>query len=410
MSITRKIYVQKEVRHTISIQESDDGETYLFLVYQVADVIAMDVQSLIKDFDDSEKSVTLSNSQDKSVEIILITEIGLYKLLNMVRTSSQPAMLFQRWIVKTLTEMRVADEDNFTIFEECSLLQQADDEVNFGTIQFVPPPPVAAVAVKEFKYGKPQHDLKLKQFAKKEVFYTCKLNQMGKQYLIKMGRTRDLAEQVQQNVRKYGGNILILDVFEPSNVAEFEHRVVEQTMIKMFYEKTATLDGSKSDATYMLTSTQYKEMIKMFCAILKAIDDVVVAVPAPILLPPPLPPSSLAYETEKLKVENNKLLLDQRKYELKTKMIELKMMELQQQQQQQQQQQTPVYKKESSVYSAIDDYDDNVSALGQGSVFSAACEKYNNNNANILPTKTRTAVKDPSGGAKRRLNSDLKKK
>jgi hypothetical protein len=374
----------------------------------VADVIAMDVQSLIKDFDDSEKSVTLSNSQDKSVEIILITEIGLYKLLNMVRTSSQPAMLFQRWIVKTLTEMRVADEDNFTIFEECSLLQQDDDEVNFGTIQFVPPPPVAAVAVKEFKYGKPQHDLKLKQFAKKDVFYTCKLNQMGKQYLIKMGRTCDLAEQVQQNVRKYGGNILILDVFEPSNVAEFEHRVIEQTMIKMFYEKTATLDGSKSDATYMLTSTQYKEMIKMFCAILKSIDDVVVAVPAPLLLPP-LPPSSLAYETEKLKVENNKLLLDQRKYELKTKMIELKMMELQQQQQQQQ---TPVYKKESSVYSAIDDYDDNVSALGQGSVFSA-CEKYNNNNnnANVLPTKTRTAVKDPSGGAKRRLlNSDLKKK
>ena len=122
MSITRKIYVQKEVKHTISIQESDDGETYLFLVYQVADVIAMDVQTLIKDFDDSEKSITLSNSQDKSVEIILITEIGLYKLLDMVRTSSQPAMLFQRWIIKTLTEMRVAVEDNFTIFEECSLL------------------------------------------------------------------------------------------------------------------------------------------------------------------------------------------------------------------------------------------------------------------------------------------------
>lgn len=407
MSITRKIYVQKEVKHTISIQESDDGETYLFLVYQVADVIAMDVQTLIKDFDDSEKSITLSNSQDKSVEIILITEIGLYKLLDMVRTSSQPAMLFQRWIIKTLTEMRVAvEEDDYTIFEERSLLQQ-EDEVNFGTIQFVPPKPVAvaAVDVKEFKYGKSQHDSKLKQFAKKEVFYTCKLNQMGKQYLIKMGRTCDLAEQVQQNGRKYGGDILILDVFESSNMAEFERRLCEQTMIKMFYEKTATLDGSKSVATYMLTSTQYKEMIKMFRAILKAIDDVVVAVPAPILLPP-LPPSSvdsLAYETEKLKVENNKLLLDQRKYELKTKMIELKMMELQQQQQQQQQ--TPIYKKESSVYSAIDDYDDNVSALGQGSVFSA-CEKY----ANVLPTKTRTAVKDPTGGAKRRLNSDLKKK
>ena len=435
MSITRKIYVQKGVSHTISIQASNDGETYLFLVYQVADVIGMDVQSLIKDFNDTEKSITLSNSQDGSVEIILITEIGLYKLLNMVRTTSQPAMLFQRWVVKTLAEMRVSDEenaaaeedDNYTIYAGPSMIEDYDD-VNMGTVTFpqeeaktqVKPAPTPATSnhhQKEYKYGKLQHDQKLKEFAKKEVFYTCKLNQLGKQYLVKIGRTRDLTEQVLQLGKDYGVEVLVLDVFVCSNLTQFERRLREQTMLQLFYEKTTTSDGSKSVATYMLTSNQYKEMIKMFQSIIRAIDDAVAVVPP--LPPVPVVVDSFAYETEKLKVENNKLLLDQRKYELKTKMIELKMMEMQRQQQQQQpavvvaEPMMMYHKKESSVYSAIDEdreYDDDVSALGQGSVFSA-CEKYGAVvKQHVIPTKT-ARNGGIGGGAKRRiLNSDLKKK
>jgi hypothetical protein len=399
MCIIRKTFIHGGNNHVISIQTSGNtDDNYLFLVYQISDTLGVDVKDIVKDFDDSEKSITLTNSQDGTVEIILITEIGLYKLLDIVsrQQTSNITYTFKRWLFKTLSELRINDNDD------------DEDPTEDFTIQEEPSIITAATAIKptnnndkkhkkEYKYGKLQHDDKLKQYANKDVFYTSKLNQMGKQYLIKIGRTHDLATLTPQNIIDFGGEILLLDVFQCSDLTEFERRLQEQTMLQAFYQKTNTLDGTITPKTFMLTSSQYKMMIQMFHDIIKTIDinnDTANK-----------QTTATTCEIERLKIENNKLLIEQRKYELQTKQVELKILELNLHKN------TPTFIPQPSVYSALDDdedYGDNVSALGQESVFSVA----NNIHAkhHELPTKTQNHRYGQHNGGinkQRRLNSDL---
>ena len=392
MSVIRRIFVCNDVKHTISIQESSDGDSYLFLVYQVADVLGKEyvarIQELMKDFNEYEKSITLNNSQDGTMEIILITEIGLYKLLSMVRKVSPNAFPFQRWVTTTLMELRISDTvqdqgDDFTIFDG----EQQD------VVVMPPPPPQQPPHVvkkeREHKYGPLQHEQKIKQFEKKDVIYTCKLNQLGKQYLIKIGRTCDLAGQVERIKSEYGGEVIVLDVVECADMNELEMRIREQTMIAAFYERTTKLNGSRSKTTYMLTSSQYRELLKAFHSIVRSIES------------KPLPVAAVKdeCEMERLRVENNRLQLEQRKYELKAKLVDLKMMEMAADKQ------PPVmYHQQKSVFSVVEDYGDDVSALGQESVYSAYEQQ--RQHGLVPPTKT-----TKNGLAnKKRLNADLYKK
>jgi prophage antirepressor-like protein len=397
MSVIRKIFVCNDVKHTISIQESSDGDSYLFLVYQVADVLGKEyatrIQELMKDFNEHEKSITMNNSQDGTMEIILITEIGLYKLLGMVRNVSPNALPFQRWVITTLTELRISDSvqdqgDDFTIFDG----EQAD--------VVIPVPPPVVKKEKEYKYGQLQHDQKIKQYGQKDVIYTCKLNQLGKQYLIKMGRTCDLAGEVEQIKSDYGGVVIVLDVVECNDMNELEMRIREQTMLSVFYERTTKLNGSRSKTTYMLTSPQYRELLKAFHSIVRSIES-----------KPPVQVADVKdeCEMERLRVENNKLQLEQRKYELKAKLVDLKMMEMAAAASKQMPppppvmyHQQPVYE-QKSVFSVMEDYGDDVSALGQDSVYSAYEQQQQQRNHG-LPSKTN---KSGVAANKRRLNADL---
>ena len=403
MCIIRKTFIHGGNNHVISIQTSGNtDDNYLFLVYQISDTLGVDVKDIVKDFDDSEKSITLTNSQDGTVEIILITEIGLYKLLEIVsrKQTSNITHTFKRWLFKTLSELRINDNDDdedatedFTIQEEPSIISAATAIKTTNNNN-------DKKHKKEYKYGKLQHDDKLKQYANKDVFYTYKLNQMGKQYLIKMGRTHDLTALTPQNINDFGGEILLLDVFQCSDLTEFERRLKEQTMLQAFYQKTNTLNGTIATNTFMLTSSQYKMMIQMFHNIIKTIDNDNDA--ANKLT------TATTCEIERLKIENNKLLIEQRKYELQTKQVELKILELNLHKN------TPPFIPPTSIYSALDDdeedYGDNVSALGQDSVFSVANKIHAKHHE--IPTKTQHQnhrYGQHNGGInkQRKLNSDL---
>ena len=177
--------------HNINIQGT--VENPLFQANQIGKLLGMsNIRENLRDYDDDERIVSLTDTHGGQQQLLFLTEIGLYKLLG--RSRKPIASIFQKWMINTIKEIRVNG-----IYK---LKQENDVDKKIMTI----------------KGELQQHRIYLDAYDNKEVIYVCKLRNIDDKILIKIGKSEHLTKRMRQILSTYNdATPVLLNVFDSSD-------------------------------------------------------------------------------------------------------------------------------------------------------------------------------------------------
>ena len=90
--------------HNINIQGT--VENPLFQANQIGKLLGMsNIRENLRDYDDDERLVILTDTLGGQQQLLFLTELGLYKILG--RSRKAIAAIFQKWMINTIKEIRV---------------------------------------------------------------------------------------------------------------------------------------------------------------------------------------------------------------------------------------------------------------------------------------------------------------
>ena len=102
-----KLFVDNADNIEINIKGTIDEP--LFQANQIGELLGLkNIRESIRDFDDSQKVVILTDTQGGNQNVIYLTETGLYRFLGMLR--KEKAKKFQIWIATVIKEIRLKDK------------------------------------------------------------------------------------------------------------------------------------------------------------------------------------------------------------------------------------------------------------------------------------------------------------
>jgi prophage antirepressor-like protein len=212
-------------------------EDPLFQANQIGKLLGIvNLSDNLRDFDNSEKVLCLTQTLGGKQEIVFLTEIGLYRILG--RSRKPIAHTFQKWMVSVLKEIRING-----IYK----LQQ-DKEVDKQLYQH--------------KCELSTHKTLLKAYDKKNLVYICKFNKVNDKFVIKIGSTQDIKERLANISNTFDcQEPLLLDIFENNNYKKFERKIHHNPNISQHYEKVFKKDGTVSRETYLINEEIYHVFI-----------------------------------------------------------------------------------------------------------------------------------------------------
>ena len=212
-------------------------EDPLFQANQIGKLLGIvNLSDNLRDFDNSEKVLCLTQTLGGKQEIVFLTEIGLYRILG--RSRKPIAHTFQKWMVSVLKEIRING-----IYK----LQQ-DKEVDKQLYQH--------------KCELSTHKTLLKAYDKKNLVYICKFNKVNDKFVIKIGSTQDIKERLTNISNTFDcQEPLLLDIFENNNYKKFERKIHHNPNISQHYEKVFKKDGTVSRETYLINEENYHVFI-----------------------------------------------------------------------------------------------------------------------------------------------------
>lgn len=283
----------KLVNEEIEINIQGSLDEPLFQANQIGKLLEIsNIRENLRDFDDNEKVVGLTDTIKGLQKTIFLTELGLYRLLG--RSRKPIAGVFQNWMIKVLKELRING-----IYE----LKKENDVEN-----------------KLIKYNSDLkiHKLFLKLYDTKNVVYLCKLKEIDDKILIKIGSSQSLKERLSHIGTAFNSTqILLLNVIESDNITKFERFLHSDDFIKKYYYPTEMKNNSQSKETYLVNQEELDEILKIIDNNknryenkknnLQEVKEV----------------EEIKLKTEELKNENEKLSIEKESIKLKKKETEL---------------------------------------------------------------------------------------
>ena len=227
--------VDNEIK--INIQGTLDNP--LFQANQIAKILEIkNISDSLIDYSDDEKVLELIYTCGGSQKVLFLTEIGLYKLLG--RSKKAIASTFQRWVIKTIKEIRI--NGIYKLNEE--------NEIDKKLLKH--------------NYDLNNHKTFLKAFDKKNVVYICKFKNIDDKLLVKIGSSQDVKQRISHINNAYD-NIepSILDIIEIDNHIKFETFLHNHEFIKKYYYPFQNKENKISKETYLVNEEECKEFIKI---------------------------------------------------------------------------------------------------------------------------------------------------
>ena len=233
--------------HHINIQGT--VENPLFQANQIGKLLGIsNISQAIKDFEEDERVLILNDTLGGEQETNFLTEIGLYRLLG--RSRKPIAAIFQKWMIKTIKEIRV--NGMYKLKQE----NEVDKKIM------------------KIKGELQQHRTYLDAYDNKNVVYVCKLRNIDDKILIKIGKSEHLTKRMSQILSTYNNvTPILLNVFESSNFSKLETRIHGDVFIKKYRFNEKNKDGGDSREIYLVNEEEYNEMIKTIKIIKPHYDD-----------------------------------------------------------------------------------------------------------------------------------------
>jgi len=223
--------------HNINIQGT--VENPLFQANQIGKLLGIiNIRDSIKDFEEDERSVVLTDTSFGIKETNFLTEIGLYRLLS--RSRKAIAAIFQKWMINTIKEIRVNGM--------YQLKQENEVDKKLMTI----------------KGELQQHRIYLDAYNNKKIVYVCKLRNVDDKILIKIGKSEHLTNRIRQILDTYNNvTPTLINVFESSDFSNFETHIHGDNFIKKYRFNETSKNGKGSREIYLVNEEEYNEMIKI---------------------------------------------------------------------------------------------------------------------------------------------------
>jgi len=223
--------------HNINIQGT--VENPLFQANQIGKLLGMsNIRENLRDYDDDERLVILTDTLGGQQQLLFLTELGLYKILG--RSRKPIAAIFQKWMINTIKEIRVNGM--------YKLKQENEVDKKLMTI----------------KGELQQHRIYLDAYNNKKIVYVCKLRNVDDKILIKIGKSEELVKRMRQILSTYNDvTPVLLNVFESSDFSNFETHIHGDNFIKKYRFNETSKNGKGSREIYLVNEEEYNEMIKI---------------------------------------------------------------------------------------------------------------------------------------------------
>ena len=163
----------------------------------------------LRDFDQSEKVLFLTQTLSGIQNVTFLTEIGLYKLLG--RSRKPIAHTFQKWMINTIKEIRI---NGFYKLKE-------ENEVDKQLIIQ--------------NYDLMTHKNLIKAYDQKNVIYLCRLKYLDDKKIVKIGSTQNIKERMSHMNGQFENiEIVLIDIIEINNYRKFEKYLHNNDYIKNY--------------------------------------------------------------------------------------------------------------------------------------------------------------------------------
>lgn len=285
--------------HHINIQGTVDNP--LFQANQIGKILGiLNIRESIKDYDEDERSVSLTDTAFGIKETNFLTEIGLYKLLG--RSRKPIASIFQKWMINTIKEIRVNGMYN--------LKQENEVDKNLMVIK------------NELK----THSVYLDAYDNKKVVYVCKLKNVDDKMMIKIGKSEHLTKRMRQILDTYNDvTPTLINVFESTDFSTFEAHIHKDNFIKKYKFNEKTKHDGDSREIYLVNKEEYSEIIKNIKIIKKNYDNNELQI-----LEKQIQLEDKKIERIRLQTPITEIELKQKEFKLKEKELELEIKKLEQ--------------------------------------------------------------------------------
>jgi prophage antirepressor-like protein len=285
MDILKAFKLNNE-EYKINIQGSIDEP--IFQANQIGNLLKLkNIHENIKDFSDDEKIIILTYSNGGMQKTMFLTELGLYRLLG--RSKKPIANTFQKWMVSTIKEIRING-----IYQL--------NEKNIIDKQLI-----------EYNCNLKNHKIFLQSYESKNVVYVCKIKDFEDKIIIKIGSSQSLKERISHISTSFNlEQILLLEVIQSDNHTKFERFLHKNDFIKNYFYPIQMKDGNMSKETYLVNQEQFDEIIKItndFKYNFENKDNKSI--------------EELRLQTEIMKENNEKIILQQKELDLEQKKIDL---------------------------------------------------------------------------------------
>jgi prophage antirepressor-like protein len=222
----------------------------LFQANQIGKILGIaNISTALKDFD-VEECYLVSNYTGYGIkDTNFLTELGLYRLLG--RSRKPIAATFQKWMIKTIKEIRVNGMYQL----------KSENEVD--------------KKIMEYNCSLKNHNIFLNVFDAKNVVYIFKLLTIEEKFVIKIGHTDNIKERTQNISNSYNTDYpLLLNVFEVHNNCNCEKQIRKNKFIQNFlYTKDVKKNNTPSRETYLVNNEQYDEILKIISHIKKSYNE-----------------------------------------------------------------------------------------------------------------------------------------
>lgn len=233
-----KAFIDNDETNNITIKFQEDGEP-IFQANEIAKILGIkNIHETLKNFDNDEKHLSKTDTQGGVQNVTFLTEIGLYRLLNISRKPI--ARTFQKWVANVVKEIRKTGHYKLE-----------------NTIKDI-------VDKNEKEYELKIHNNLIQLWKQRNGVYVGKIKTEinDNNIILKIGSTKDIDERAIQLKKEFKTEVFILNFFEANRYVDFEKSIFREEKIKQF-QYTDEINGHKSTETFCIPKDFYNELISI---------------------------------------------------------------------------------------------------------------------------------------------------
>jgi len=235
-------FIFNDITHDVRILW-EDGDP-LFKALDIAKILEIkNIHTSMVDFDSDEKALRLTDSPGGIQKTIVLTELGLYRL---IFTSRKPiAKPFKKWVAKLIRDI----QKNGKLKWEIENLKKELEKSRENEI----------ISVRNAT-----HNFLLQTFHNKRVVYFARFDDLDGKIFVKIGSTKNLHYTFTQRHEKDYGDIKLIHVIESRTRTDFEYFLLHHPYIsKLLCREPVKLDGGVSIEVILATQDELNKVLRI---------------------------------------------------------------------------------------------------------------------------------------------------